>query len=74
MWMTKWFRTTPEGAQTAVHDPYDCHVIPVDDTKPHETTENCWCAPVRDDEPPYALIHNSADGREKFETGERKPS
>lgn len=74
MWMTRWFSTTPATAVTTQHDNYECHVLPVDDIKPHEATEKCWCCPVRDSEPPYALIHNSADRREEFESGQRKVS
>jgi hypothetical protein len=51
----------------------DVHTVPVDDIREHEPSEDCWC------EPEYyvdigLIVHNSADGREKFETGERKPS
>ena len=48
------------------------HVYPVKDTRAH-LTENCWCDPTHDDDGEI-VIHNSADEREKFETGERKPS
>jgi hypothetical protein len=31
----------------------------------------CWCRPEDDD---GVIVHNSMDGREKYETGERKAS
>jgi hypothetical protein len=49
------------------------HVIPMDDIRRHELTAECWCEPELDYEHMVA-VHNSADGREKFETGERKVS
>ena len=49
------------------------HVIPLNDTRKHQLSAHCWCQPLNDDEFDV-FIHNSADGREKFETGERKPS
>ena len=50
------------------------NVFPVNDIRPHIDNELCWCKPVVDDEEPTVLIHNAMDGREAFETGERKPS
>lgn len=53
------------------------HVYPLNDLREHETkAADCWCTPNVDiDEYGSVLIvHNSLDGREKFETGERKPS
>lgn len=57
------------------------HVSPIDDLRPHlttkysETGELCWCRPeVQELEDRTLIIHNSMDGREQFETGERKPS
>jgi hypothetical protein len=52
----------------------DIHVIPNDDLREHESSALCWCAPVRDDDEPRVVVHNSMDGRERFETGERKPA
>ena len=51
----------------------EVHTIPIDDIKEHELSEDCWCRPEVDFDIGI-VIHNSADGREKFETGERKPS
>jgi hypothetical protein len=49
------------------------HVYPVSDLRKHETEgEDCWCQPIIDE---YGVVvHNSMDQREKYETGERKPS
>lgn len=50
-------------------EPY--HVVPVNDLREHRT-EGCWCRPRETAE--GVIVHNSMDGREKFETGERKVS
>ena len=47
------------------------HCVPVGDTQDH-MGEDCPCGAVRDDM--GILVHNSFDGREAFEEGERKPS
>jgi hypothetical protein len=49
----------------------EIHVTPVDDLRPHDYTSKCWCRPVEDVAEPDMLMHNSLDGREAFETGER---
>jgi hypothetical protein len=49
------------------------HVIPLNDTYKHELRGDCWCTPELDYEELVA-VHNSADNREAFESGERKPS
>ena len=46
------------------------HVVPMDDLRDHDA-ENCWCFPAVEDD---VIVHNSADGRESFETGARRPS
>jgi hypothetical protein len=46
------------------------HVVPVDDLREHSVT-GCWCRPTDDD---GILVHNSLDGREHYERGERKLS
>jgi hypothetical protein len=46
------------------------HVYPVDDLREHAVTD-CWCGPVDDD---GIVVHNSLDGREMYERGERKMS
>lgn len=49
------------------------HVYPLNDLREHATDgTECWCGAEEDDE--GIVVHNSADGREAFETGERKPS
>ena len=49
------------------------HVIPINDLRDHETCGmDCWCNPDYDEED-NLLIHNSLDGREAYETGQRKP-
>jgi hypothetical protein len=49
------------------------HVVPIDDLREHSTDSDkpCWCHPEEED---GVIVHNSMDGREKFETGERKMS
>lgn len=47
------------------------HVMPNCDTREHNESEDCWCEPVDDE---GVIVHNSADGRELFESGNRKPS
>lgn len=49
------------------------HVVPDDDLYDHILSPNCWCCPSLDMEYMVAT-HNSADRREEFETGQRKPS
>lgn len=48
------------------------HVYPLGDTRTHSVgNDPCWCNPQEQD---GVIVHNSADGREDFETGKRKPS
>jgi hypothetical protein len=47
------------------------HVYPLDDLREHELSLDCWCKPYDDE---GVIVHNSMDQREKYETGERKPS
>ena len=44
------------------------HVYPAHDLREHSLTK-CWCNPVDDD---GIIVHNSLDGREHYETSERK--
>jgi hypothetical protein len=46
------------------------HLYPVNDLREHSVTD-CWCGPVDDD---GIVVHNSLDGREMYERGERKTS
>jgi hypothetical protein len=50
------------------------HVVPVDDIRQHicDKDQHCWCNPVYDAEHDI-YVHNSADGREAYEDGLRKP-
>lgn len=56
------------------------HIYPTNDIREHITQkfqnhQPCWCDPeLKIQGMSILLIHNSADGREAFETGERKPS
>jgi hypothetical protein len=48
------------------------HVVPLNDTRDHITSQDCWCDPDLDvfgD----VFVHNSADDREAYETGKRRP-
>lgn len=49
------------------------HIIPLDDLREHTTTADCWCHPVLDEEYGF-YTHNSMDGRELYETGEKELS
>jgi hypothetical protein len=49
------------------------HIVPIDDTHDHELSSECWCDPKLDEEH-WVATHQSADGREDFESGARKPS
>lgn len=46
------------------------HVYPLYDLRDH-VPQDCWCYPTDDD---GLIIHNSMDGRELYESGERKLS
>ena len=55
-------------------NPNPLHVYPLNDLREHVIEgygENCWCNIRVED---GIVIHTSMDGREKFETGERKVS
>ena len=47
------------------------HILPINDLREHEESESCWCKPEVDE---GVIIHNSMDGREEYETGERELS
>lgn len=49
------------------------HVVPLNDLRGHTEDATCWCNP-RVNKELNLVTHNSADNREAFETGERKPS
>jgi hypothetical protein len=48
------------------------HVIPLNDLREHVELDTCWCNPMLLED--GLIVHNAMDGRELFETGERKPS
>lgn len=50
-----------------------CHVVPVDEINGHRPID-CHCHPQLSDEDYEVVVHNSFDGREAFEEGERKLS
>ena len=50
------------------YQPY--HVCPLGDLKEHEISTKCWCEPELIE---GVWVHNSADGREDYENGDRKP-
>ena len=52
------------------------HIVPGDDDLEHvhEDRGNCWCRPeIEEDGIGWLVIHNAADGRERYEQGIRKP-
>jgi len=52
------------------------HVVPCNDIREHDAhlcRGKCWCRPkIIEDGISYIVVHNSADGRESYETGQRK--
>lgn len=56
----------------------DVHVLPVNDLKPHDESENCACKPKVKYTTPASIyrsrgrliVHNSYDGREFYEEWE----
>lgn len=51
------------------------HLIPMDDIDDHELHIECKCSPeIGEGRQEGLIIHHSFDGREPFETGERKVS
>ena len=47
------------------------HIYPMNDLREHILEgRSCWCKPTLDEED-LLVIHNSLDGREQVETGER---
>lgn len=50
------------------------HVVPTNDLREHSSDIEvpCWCKPFENAD--GVIVHNSMDGREAFETGERRPS
>lgn len=61
-----WATLQPDGPCTTIH------VVPMNDDQEHELHEQCWCQPQADAQQALVLVHNSSDGREPYELGERK--
>lgn len=51
--------------------PGQTHITPMEDLRPHDLGAGCWCRPVEDTEFPHIWVHQSLDGREAYESGER---
>lgn len=49
------------------------HIMPGDEVEMHRPRD-CACCPFAEYEDETIIIHNSFDGREAFERGDRKPS
>ena len=58
----------PNGWYAGFNRSYVRIVHPVDDLRPHNLDEPCWCRPEMID---GIMVHNSMDGREKYEVGGR---
>lgn len=64
--------STPEACIDAYEDEH-IHVVPVNDIRDHYASADCWCEPELDEESEVPVyIHNPGDGRDKYESGERK--
>jgi|Laugrespbdmm15sd_2_1035082.scaffolds.fasta_scaffold12957_6 hypothetical protein len=52
------------------------HIVPLNDLRDHEESVDCWCQPelLDDDYADCVYLHPAMDGREAFESGERKMS
>lgn len=50
---------------------YSLHCLPISDLRVHELDPDgtCWCHPTESPDTADFWIHNSADGREAYETG-----
>lgn len=58
-----------------VGDEQVVHVYPIGDSREHQCNRmECWCRPILNEDAGYVVVHNSADGRELFERGQRKSS
>lgn len=62
---------TAAGWEAFFYDDGFREVIPQSDLRPHDDGFGCWCEPFDED---GVCVHNSMDGRERFERGERKAS
>lgn len=46
------------------------HVTPVNDTRPHVLSCDCWCKPHEVEDADKLFVHNAADGRETLQNHE----
>lgn len=51
---------------------HEHHVVPVGDLREHDSSPECWCGPMPDDEEPCVYVHRSMDQRELYEAGEMR--
>ena len=49
----------------------DIHVIPLNDLREHEASNECWCNPQDSVSEPGIWVHSALDGRELYETGQK---
>jgi len=48
-------------------------VLPANDSRTHNKGVDCWCSPRYEEGVGYKIVtHNSADGREAYDSGERR--
>ena len=48
------------------------HIVPENDLREHLVNKDCWCNPDVDEEFENIIIHHALDGRDLYETGERR--
>ena len=48
------------------------HVVPLNDLRPHDVENPCWCVPTHNLDEPCVLIHHAMDRREEHENGRLK--
>lgn len=66
----------PAAIPKSTPDELIWHVVPINDMRDHDDYRSrgvCWCRPkIIEDGISYIVVHNSVDGRESYETGQRK--
>jgi hypothetical protein len=52
---------------------FSMHCLPISDLRVHELDldGNCWCHPIESPDTADYWVHNSLDGREKYEDGQK---
>ena len=48
---------------------YMPNTVPAHDIRNHLSGKNCWCRPVDEGD---VIVHNAADGRERYQQGDAK--